>query len=100
MHATELREREIRCWGKVSDADLTLYAKAGERDAVAELFYRYRAKLFTVILGIVPCQHQAEDILQETFVRIIQNLSRFRGESGPYTWRFRIAKIVCYSHLR
>lgn len=42
----------------------------------------------------------AQDLLQETFIKVWQNLSAFRGDAKPGTWIYRIAVNTCLSHIR
>jgi RNA polymerase sigma-70 factor (ECF subfamily) len=58
----------------ISDAELVRRFLAGEASALEELFERYEVPLFQFLVGMLRDHHQAEDALQETFVRALQRL--------------------------
>lgn len=60
----------------------------------------YSERLYLSIRRMVPCHEDADDILQDTFVKVWSNLPTFRGESGIYTWIFRIAVNTAITFLR
>ena len=57
-----------------SDAELLLRFRAGDERALDDLFERHEAPLYCFLLGILRDTHQAEDALQETFVRALERL--------------------------
>jgi RNA polymerase sigma-70 factor (ECF subfamily) len=58
----------------LSDADLLDRFRSGEERALEELLARYEAPLFQFLLGMLHHHHQAEDALQETFIRALERL--------------------------
>lgn len=60
----------------------------------------YRERLYAIIRGYVKDHDDADDLLQETFMKAYQHLSGFRGDSSLYTWLTRIAINRALSHLR
>src|SRR5262245_22929859 len=58
----------------LSDAELLARFRAGKDCALEALFDRYETPLYNFLLGMLRNSHQAEDVLQETFVRALQNL--------------------------
>jgi RNA polymerase sigma-70 factor (ECF subfamily) len=52
------------------------------------------------VFGYVRDRHAAEDLVQETFLRVIRNLDRFRGHSSMRTWIFSIARNLCLDYLK
>jgi len=56
--------------------------------------------LSTFIRGYVRDRHAAEDLVQETFLRVHRNLHRYRGQASLRTWVFSIARNLCLDHLR
>jgi RNA polymerase sigma-70 factor (ECF subfamily) len=58
----------------ISDADLLARYRSGEESALEGLFERYEVPVYQFLLGILRDHHQAEDALQETFVRALQRL--------------------------
>ncbi len=56
-----------------------------------ELVETYSGKVFNLAFRITGNGQDAEDVVQETFLQVLNGLSSFRGESHPYTWIYRIA---------
>ena len=73
------------------DAGLVQRFNSGDDSAFVEIMARYRAKIFTVTLGLLRNHADAEEITQDTFIRAHRGLARFRGDSSLATWLYRIA---------
>jgi RNA polymerase sigma-70 factor, ECF subfamily len=73
------------------DADLVLASKAGDIAAFDELVARYHRKVLRIVQHITHNLDDAHDVVQETFLKVFQNLTHFRGDSQFSTWLFRIA---------
>ena len=65
--------------------------KNGDRGAFEALLDAYQHVVFNVILNIVQHQQDAEDLTQEVFISIFNNINQFRGEAKLSTWIYRIA---------
>ena len=65
-------------------------AKAGSYPAFEELVNRYEKKIYRLGLNITGSPDDAEDVLQETFLKAFQHLPDFREDSRFYTWLVRI----------
>lgn len=91
MEPGEQRAREKELIGRV---------QRGEDQAYLELVGPYRVRLFRKACSIVTDPEDAEDCLQEALVTAYKALPRFRGESGIYTWLYRIVVNKCRDHLR
>lgn len=74
-----------------SEWDLVQEAKAGNNEAFEELVNRYEKKIYRLALRLTGNQQDAEDVLQETFLKAFEHLSDFRQDSRFYTWIVRIA---------
>jgi RNA polymerase sigma-70 factor (ECF subfamily) len=72
------------------DADLVSASKAGNIAAFDELVTRYHRKLLRIAQHIIHNFDDAQDVVQETFLKAFQNLEAFRGDSKFSTWLFRI----------
>ena len=59
--------------------------------SIDELYKSYGRRIFHVVLGIVENRHDAEEVVQETFLAVHLNLQNFEGRSSIYTWIYRIA---------
>lgn len=77
----------------VSDEDiLKIYREPGGKEkAFALMVERYRQPLYWHCRKIIIRHEDADDALQNTFLKAWSNLDRFRGDSGLYTWLYRIA---------
>lgn len=65
--------------------------RRGDRGAVDELFSYYRSYVYHICLGILFDPEEAEDAMQETFIRAYQGFPKFRGHASLPTWLYRIA---------
>ncbi|HWF13947.1 MAG TPA: sigma-70 family RNA polymerase sigma factor [Candidatus Acidoferrales bacterium] len=76
-----------------SDEDLALIrlALAGDRQAFETLVRRHEKRVFRVTLAVLGNVEDAEDAMQETFIKTYRNLGHFRGDSKFTTWLTRIA---------
>ena len=76
----------------MNDKDiLKLYREGGREEAFRLLVQTYRERLYWHIRRMVLDHDDADDCLQNTFVKAWQSLDRFRGDSQLYTWLYRIA---------
>ncbi len=72
------------------EAILVKEAKGGSYEAFEELVNRYEKKIYRLGLNITGSPEDAEDVLQETFLKAYQHLPEFREDSRFYTWVVRI----------
>jgi RNA polymerase sigma-70 factor, ECF subfamily len=75
-------------------------ARAGDRAAHAEIYAAFGGPVFTLARRMLASKAIAEDVLQETFVEVICNIDRFRGDAEIGTWIKRIAINKCLMHVR
>ena len=84
----------------VSDEDLMARVGAGDRDAFAEIVRRFEAKARRYAYRFFRDMGVAEDIAQETFLRIHRSAERYRPSGRFQTYLYRIAANLCYDRLR
>lgn len=72
----------------------------GDQAAFGELVEPLRKPLFSFIYRMVTLRQDAEDLLQDVMVRVLQSLPSFRGDARFKTWLFGIATHACMDHLR
>ncbi len=84
----------------LGDADLLALARRGDEAAVRLLVKRFNRPLFRVARGIVRDDGEAEDVVQETYVRAFTSAAMFRGEASLATWLTRIAVNEALGRLR
>lgn len=82
------------------DTQLVRQAKRGDYAAFERLFERHRTMVFRFAYQMVPYRDDAEDIVQEAFVRAYQNLDRYRDEAKFTTWLLRIVTNLCTDRSR
>lgn len=82
------------------ETDLVQRAQTGDREALAELVKLYSPRIYSLALRMMRNSEDAEDVLQETFVLMINKITQFSGRSGFYTWLYRVASNVALGKLR
>src|SRR5256885_129859 len=85
---------------KSDDLNLVKEARAGDKEAFRRLVETHQDRLFGLVLSMVSNREQAEDLLQEIFVKAYFALESFEGQSAFYTWLYRIASNHCLDYLR
>ncbi len=75
----------------IDDAVLVERCQQGDTAAMERLILKYQNRIYNVILKICANADDAAELAQETFVKVIENIDKFEGRSGFYTWAFRIA---------
>ena len=94
------------CCASVVDQDhlslerLIEQSKAGSREAFGSLVERYEKRVFHFLCRLAGNSHDAEDLTQDTFLKVYQNLNRFNSAQGFSTWLFTIAKRTAFNHFR
>ncbi len=73
---------------------------SGDRKSQKELYNKFSAKMFAICLRYAKSQMDAEDILQEGFIKLFNNLHRFRGEGSFDGWVRRIFVNTAIEHIR
>jgi RNA polymerase sigma-70 factor (ECF subfamily) len=85
---------------ELSDDELLRGCQRRDDDAVRELTRRYNRRLFRIARGILRDDAAAEDVVQETYVRVFTHLEQFRGDSSVGTWLVRIAMNLALGRIR
>jgi RNA polymerase sigma-70 factor, ECF subfamily len=75
-------------------------AKAGDQQAFSALVSRYQRKIYRLAKNITRNDEDAEDVLQEAFLKAYEHLDKFEGHSKFYTWIVRIAVNEALMKLR
>ena len=73
-----------------SDQELVALTLAGHKEAFRFLVEKYQGRAYSLAFEILRSKQDAEDVVQEAFVKAFLSLSSFRGESNFYTWLYRI----------
>jgi RNA polymerase sigma-70 factor (ECF subfamily) len=84
----------------MGEAELVGRARRGEREAFRAIMQRCNQRLFRIARSVVRDDVEAEDVLQEAYVRAFSAIGRFRGEAGILTWLTRITLNEARGRLR
>jgi len=84
----------------LSDHDLVVRAQKGSEKAYRELLDRYQRPVFSLIYRMVRDREQAEDLSQETFVRVFNNIDRYDPAYKFSSWIFKIATNLTIDWMR
>lgn len=71
-----------------------------QEEQFTELYNQYAPGIRKLCLGYTGDAMLAEDLLQESFVKVWKNMDKFRGDAAWSTWIYRIAANTCLTHLR
>jgi RNA polymerase sigma-70 factor (ECF subfamily) len=82
------------------EASLVAQARSGDTGAFNELTERYQRNILRLAQNITQNREDAEDVLQETFLKAYEHLPDFHGDSKFYTWVVRIAVNEALMKLR
>lgn len=91
-----------KCLKQFSDQALITLFREGNNQAISELICRYQSNVYTCIYYLVKDKYVAEDLFQETFIKIIHHLKKDNyAEQGKFlSWILRIAHNLCIDHFR
>ncbi|MCC6580282.1 MAG: RNA polymerase sigma factor [Phycisphaeraceae bacterium] len=77
-----------------------LAAAGGDQAALAKLLETIQHRVYTLVLRMVSHRDDAAEVTQDVLLKIVQNISVFKGQSDVRTWAIRIAMNQSISHLR
>jgi RNA polymerase sigma-70 factor (ECF subfamily) len=99
--ATEFpQEVSVKGSEPIEDLELIRRSQSGDTEAYDQLVSKYRAKIFTLVRGMVRNEHDASDLVQEGWLKAWQSIHQFKGRSSFYTWLYRITMNVTIESLR
>lgn len=82
------------------DSELVALVAKGNESAFKELLDRYQAAVYNLAYRFLNDANEAEDIAQETFLRLYRTANRYKPQASLRTYLFRIAKNLCIDFLR
>ena len=85
-----------------SDSQLESLYQQGNEEAFEVLLHRHKSRIYTAIYLIVKDRYKAEDLLQETFIKVVNTIKggRYNEEGKFLPWAMRIAHNLCVDHFR
>jgi len=98
MPSSTVSARELLA--KLSDPEVVALAQQGKEAAYRELLARYERPVFSLIFRMVRDREMAEDLSQETFVKVLNNIDRYSPDFKFSSWLFKIANNLTIDHLR
>jgi RNA polymerase sigma-70 factor (ECF subfamily) len=87
-------------WRLLTDQEVVRHAVIGREAAYRELISRYQRPVFSLIFRMVRDRELAEDLAQETFVKVLNAIDSYRPEYKFSSWIFKIANNASIDHLR
>src|ERR1700694_361121 len=83
-----------------SDQQVVAWAKQGHEAAFRELVRRYERPVFSLLYRMVRDRALAEDLAQETFIKVLNGIASYRPEYKFSSWIFKVANNTAIDHLR
>ena len=85
---------------EVSDETLMIRYQRGDRTAFIALVQRHQTPLYNFAFRQLRVQSAAEDVVQEAFIRVVQNAADFKHEARFTTWVYTITRNLCIDQMR
>jgi RNA polymerase sigma-70 factor (ECF subfamily) len=90
----------LRVEARAADARLSHGCRAGNVESYEELYRAQSSKMKSIAMNLLGNAHDAEDVVQETFLKIHRGIRYFKGQSAFSTWTYRILVNCCYDLRR
>jgi RNA polymerase sigma-70 factor, ECF subfamily len=87
-------------YAQLTDQDVISHAREGRESAFRELIRRYERPVFSVIYRMVRDRELAEDLAQDTFIKVLNALDRYDPSYKLSSWIFKIAHNTTVDHIR
>ena len=87
-------------YGRLSDEKLLLKIAKGDQEAFRQLYQNTDKTMYSFILSVVRNPQDAEEIMQETYLRIWTSAGSYQAQGKPLAWMFTIARNLCYMRFR
>jgi RNA polymerase sigma-70 factor (ECF subfamily) len=84
----------------VERTELVKSAADGDREAFRAIVEAEGERVYRIALGLVRDHHDAEEVVQDTFLRAFRSLGRFRGDAALSSWLYRITINAAHEHRR
>lgn len=84
---------------QMDEKQLVARAQAGDWKAFTELLEAHKTKIYALVRRLAANPQDAEDVIQETLLKAIDNIDRFRGDSSFGTWLYTIALNQARAHF-
>lgn len=84
----------------MSDEELLRRVGSGDQDAFHQLYLSTDRTIYSFILSILKNPQDAEEIMQETYLKIWTSAASYHSQGKPLAWMFTIARNLCYMKFR
>lgn len=84
----------------MDEQELIAALKRREQDALTTVFERYSDKIYRLAISILHDEQQADGVVQNTFLALIEHINGFEGRANIGTWLYRVAYNECAGRLR
>lgn len=84
----------------LDDSQLLTALRQRDPTAFAQLFEMYSDKIYRLAIGLLEDENEAEGVVQDTFMRLLERLNQFEGRSTLGTWLYRVAYNLSIDRLR
>lgn len=91
---------EPPAYDKISDEKLLLLVAQGDKEAFAQLYHNTDKSIYSFILSVMRNSQDAEEIMQETYLKIWTSAGSYKSQGKPLAWMFTIARNLCYMKFR
>jgi len=82
-------------------ANAVARAQAGDNEAIRFLYVRYKDNVYGYVLSFVRDPHEAEDVTQHVFLKLMSIIHKYQAREVPFTsWLLRVARNAALDHLR
>ncbi|MDO5551888.1 MAG: sigma-70 family RNA polymerase sigma factor [Lachnospiraceae bacterium] len=86
--------------GPAVDEDLMLRIAEGDQEAFKQLYQNTDRTIYSFILSILKNPQDAEEVMQETYMKIWTSAASYHSQGKPLAWMFTIARNLCYMKFR
>ena len=100
LHPSRVVPGERSLPDHATDESLMVRYQRGDRQAFTILVRRHQSALFNFAVRQIGAPPAAEEVVQEAFVRVVQNAADFKHEARFTTWIYTIVRNLCIDHLR
>ena len=84
----------------IDDQKLIEALQNGDTKAYAQLVNRYKDLVFTLAIRMLKHREEAEEVAQDTFIKVFKSLSKFKGDSKFSTWIYKVTYNTCLDRLK
>ena len=85
---------------RLSDEKLLLKIAGGDQEAFRQLYQNTDKSMYSFILSVVRNPQDAEEIMQEAYLKVWTSAGSYQSQGKPLAWMFTIARNLCYMRFR